>query len=437
MASRRGAGEGTIVKRKTCLECKKIVSAAVEKDLKKCKHCQAELPKDGTWMAAALVGFDVANNKPCRKYFYGKTRAEVSEKMQEAKGRLKSGNVTEPSKMLLAEWLDRWLNDYMKPSLRQTTWQSYETQVRKHLKPAIGHVRLNALQTAHLQQLYNSKLTGGRADSRDGGLSPRSVRYIHNTIHGALEQAKKEGMILVNPADNVKLPKQEKKEIQYLDTEGIRKLLKTASGTRHYAAYYLELATGLRRGELLALRWRDVDIENRAVSVTQGLVRVNYEGGETKTKLVFQQPKTALASRTISIPPDVAEVLRFRKRQQEGEREAAGEAWLKEIVFTGSKPERNDLVFTNLLGSPLDPRSFTHGFDRLLKQAGLPKMSFHALRHTFATMSLQEGVDIRTTQENLGHHAAAFTLDVYSSVTAKMKKEATDKIGNLLTSCLK
>lgn len=416
--AKRGAGEGSIVKRKKCDACGKTVSAASEKDLKLCKHCKAVLPKDGTWMGAATAGFDVAKNKPDRRYYYGKTRAEVIEKMEAVKARVKSGQITEPSKMLLAEWLDTWLNDYMKPSLRPTTWESYETQVRKHIKPAIGHIRLSQLQTAHLQKLYNEKLSGGRADGKEGGLSPRSVRYIHNTIHGSLEQAKKEGLIYINPADAVKLPKEEKKEIKYLDSEGITKFLAAARDAKQFNAYYLELATGLRRGELLALRWQDVDFKNNSVTVRQNLVR-------TKAGLTFQSPKTALANRTINIPAEVAGVLEFHKRRQNNEREKAGEAW-----------QDNNLVFCNEIGRPYCPRSFSRGFERLTKRAGLEGITFHGLRHTFATMSLQEGVDYKTTQEALGHYDPAFTLRVYSGVTQKMKQEATSKIGNLLNSCL-
>jgi integrase len=308
----------------------------------------------------------------------------------------------------------------MKTSLRPTTWESYESQVRNHIIPTIGHLRLNELQTSHLQKLYN--------DKHAGGLSARSVKYIHTVIHGALSQAQDEGKILRNPAKHAKVPKQEKKDIQYFNSETVGKFLNAAHGTDYFPAYYLELATGLRRGELLALRWKDVDLEKGAVTVNQGLVR-------TREGLIFQEPKTKLANRTINIPVEVVGVLKMYQSRWKVMKDGAGEAW---INFDKDNPDNheNDLLFCNKLGKPLDPRSFTHHFERLLKKAGLPKVTFHGLRHTFATMSLQEGVDIRTTQENLGHHSAAFTLDVYSSVTGKMKKDATDKIGNLLNLCI-
>ncbi|NLX92159.1 MAG: site-specific integrase [Firmicutes bacterium] len=393
MAKRRGNGEGSITKRKS----------------------------DGRWQGYVTVGYDVETGKPKKKYFYGKTRKEVQELVNEALGKVQAGTYREPSKLTMAEWLTTWLNDYMRPSLRPTTWENYEIQVRRHILPALGHLRLSQLQTSNLQKLYNDKLSnGGRLDGKEGGLSPRTVRYIHTLIHAALEQAKKEGMITINVADAVKLPHDPKKEIQCLDTEGVKRFLAAARETKHFPAYFLALNTGLRRGELLGLRWKDVDLKAGSITVNQGLVR-------TKQGLVLQEPKTKLSNRTIGISPQVVSVLKEHKKRQNEERLAAGTAY----------NTKNHLVFCNELGEPLCPRGFTRHFERVLKRAGLEgKVTFHGLRHTFATLSLQEGAAARTVQEALGHHKAAFTLDVYSSVTAKMKKEATDRIGSLLASCL-
>ena len=419
MAKRRGSGEGSIVKRKTCKECGKVQSSSSESELKECKKCKAALPKNGNWMGAATVGFDVEKGKPQRKYFYGKTRAEVAEKMNEALGKVKNGTYTEPSKMLFAEWLDTWINEYMEPSLRPTTWASYQTQVEKHIKPSLGHIRLSQLQTSHLQKLYNEKIKGGRADGKPGGLSPRSVKYIHTVIHSSLEQAKLEYKITFNPADAVKLPKQHKKEMSTLDINGIRALLKEAANTNHYTTYILALTTGLRRGELLGLRWKDTDLNKGTITVSQGLVRVKGKG------LVFQEPKTGLSNRTINIPPNVVKELKAHKSKQ-----------AEKKLFMGPAYEDNDLVFAREDGKPIDPRGLTRHFERALCRAGLPKICFHDLRHTYATLSLEQGVSVRAIQETLGHHDAGFTMSVYTHVTDKMKQEATDKIGNLLTSCL-
>ncbi|HSV31413.1 MAG TPA: site-specific integrase, partial [Atribacteraceae bacterium] len=325
----------------------------------------------------------------------------------------------EPSRLTVEEWFTVWLNDYMKPSLRATTWESYKYQVNGHIIPALGRLKVVELQTAHIQRLYNDKLRGGRLDGKEGGLTPKSVRYIHTVIHSCLEQAKKEGLLTVSPADAVRLPKREQKDIHYLDSDGIKHFLGIARESKHFAAFYLTLNTGLRRGELLGLRWKDVDFANGQIAVNQGLVRVTGKG------LVFQEPKTKLSNRVIGLCPAALSVLREHKKKQAENRLLVGNGYNGGI----------DLVFANEIGGPVDPRAFTRVFERLIKAAGLD-VTFHGLRHTFATIALESGVDIKTIQETLGHHSAAFTMDVYSSVTGKMKREAADKVGTLLASLM-
>ena len=390
MAKRRGDGEGSITKR-----------------------------KDGRWQGSVLTGYNPETGKPVRKYFYGRTRKEVQEKINEVAPKVVAGTYREPTKMTVAEWFTTWLNDYMKLSLRPTTWESHKYQVDGHIIPALGHLRLAQLQTAHIQRLYNDKLQGGRLDGKPGGLSPKSVRYIHTVIHSCLEQARKESMITINPAGAVRLPKLEKPEIKYLGTAEAAIFLAMARESKHFAAFYLALSTGMRRGELLALRWKDIDFEAEQLTVNQGLVRISGKG------LVFQEPKTALSNRVISLAPAVAQVLKEHREQQTDGRIMAGAAYNSEL----------DLVFSNELGEPICPRAFTRVFERLVKKAGL-NVTFHGLRHTFATLALQEGVDVKTIQETLGHHSAAFTMDVYSNVTAKMRREAADRVSNLLASLI-
>lgn len=390
MAKRRGNGEGSITKR-----------------------------KDGRWQGSVLVGYDLETGKPKRKYFYGRTRKEVQEKVNGVTVEVQAGTYREPSKLTAAEWFTIWLNDYMKLSLRPTTWESYRYQVEGHIISALGHLKLAQLQTAHIQRLYNDKLNSGRLDGKEGGLSPKSVRYIHTVIHSALEQAKKEGMITINPSDAVRLPKLEQKEIKYLDTAEVAIFLAMAKESKHFAAFYLALNTGMRRGELLGLRWKDIDFIVKQLTVNQGLVRISGKG------LVFQEPKTKLSNRVISLPPAAVQVLKEHKKQQNENRLMAGGAYNSDL----------DLVFANELGEPICPRAFTRVFERLIKKVGLD-VTFHGLRHTFATIALEQGVNVKTIQETLGHHSSAFTMDVYSSVTAKMKREAADKVGDLLASLM-
>jgi integrase len=376
--------------------------------------------KDGRWQASIQIGYDPETGRPKRKYFYAKTRKEVQQRLAEIAPKVQAGTYREPSRLTCAEWFSTWLNDYMKMSLRPTTWESYRYQVDGHIIPALGHLRLPQLQTAHIQRLYNEKLASGRLDGKPGGLSPKSVRYIHTVIHSALEQARKEGLIAINPAAAARLPKQERPEIKYLGVAEAAIFLATAKESKHFAAFFLALNTGMRRGEILGLRWQDLDLEAGQLAVNQGLVRVSGKG------LVLQEPKTALSKRVINLAPAVVQVLKNRKKQQAEYRLMAGGAYDEKGL---------DLVFCNELGEPICPRAFTRVFERLIKKAGLD-VTFHGLRHTFATMALEQGVDVKTIQETLGHHSAAFTMDVYSSVTAKMKKEAADRVGDLLASLL-
>lgn len=376
--------------------------------------------KDGRWQGSVLLGYDPETGKERRKYFYGETRKEVQQQINKIAVKIQAGTYREPAKITVEEWFTTWHNDYMRLSLRPTTWTSYGYQINGHIIPALGHLKLSQLQTQHIQRLYNEKLKSGRLDGREGGLTPKSVRFIHTVIHSCLEQARKEGMIAVNPASAVRLPKLERSEIRYLDSGEIREFLEVARDSKHFAAFFLALNTGMRRGEILGLRWKDLNLEEGQLTVNQGLVRVSGKG------LIFQEPKTELSNRTISLSPMVVKVLREHRKKQNEYRLLLGGAYNKDL----------DLVFANELGNPVCPRAFTRIFERLLKKAGLKAVAFHDLRHTFATIALEEGVSVKAVQETLGHHSAAFTMDVYSTVTDKMKREAADKVGGLLASFL-
>jgi integrase len=367
--------------------------------------------KDGRWMARVLTGYN-DQGAPIRKAVYGKSEKEVKEKLTEIMYKRQTGTYKEPSKTTVSQWLDNWLDDYMKPSLRPTTWANYETQIRVHIKPAIGNLKLSQLQTGHLQRLYNSKI--------DANMSPKTVKNIHTVIHAALHQAILENLIINNPADAVKLPKSRQKEMATLDNNGLKKFFTIAAESKYYGAYLLALSTGLRRGELLALRWSDVDLNKRTITVRQSLSRV--KGG-----LIFQEPKTPLSQRTISIPKEVVWELRKIMGRQSNVKQ------LDKKIYD----DKYDLVFCTEIGKPLDPSTFTRAFQRDLLAAGLPKLRFHDIRHTFATISLQEGVSVRAVQEALGHYSPAFTMTVYSHVTEQMKKEHNKKIGALISSLTK
>ena len=393
--SRRGKGEGSITKR-----------------------------NDGTWQASIQIGI-TDSGKPKRKYYYGKTRKEVQEKLSKAVHEVNQGTFKEPSKLTVGEWLDTWINEYMKNNIRSTTWESYEAQIRVHIKPEIGKVKLSQLQTKHIQALLNAKFEGGRHDGKEGGLSNRSIKYIHTVLHSALEQALKENMLIVNPCNAVKMPKKdEEKKIKYLTIEQVRIFLEYAKESRFYSAYILALNTGLRRGEILGLKWDCIDFEKATLSVRENAVI-------TKDGIKLSKPKTKSSIRTIPIPQSALKEL---KRHQIKQLE------YKKFQMRGAY-EEHELVFPNEFGRLMDPHNFARNFEGIMKRIkkenkDFPDITLHCLRHTFATLSLESGIPAKTIQEILGHSTISMTLDLYSHVTEKMKFEASEKINQIYENCM-
>lgn len=375
---------------------------------------------DNLWVGRLPIGYNPDGSVKYRQ-FTGKKQGDVKEKMDQAKSDIRTNTYVEPNKITLGEWMDTWLTVTMKTALKNTTYLSYETMIRKHIKPEIGGYKLTQLQTANIQRFYNDKLEGGRADGKAGGLSPKTIRYIHTILHSALKQAVNEKVVQVNVADHVKLPKNPKKEMKTLDMKEIGKFLERAMLSRYYAAYFLELYTGLRRGELLGLRWKDVDLKNRTIKVIQQLVKVGnkHEIRELKTE--------SSQNRVISIPDEVIEVLKEHKGKQEIELKALG---MNDIQT--AEHLRSGLIFMTEEGKIVQPRCFDRYFKSLLKAAKIKTIRFHDMRHTFALISLQAGADIKTLQNDLGHESIETTLDKYGHVNEEMKRDASDKRSQLL-----
>jgi integrase len=349
-----------------------------------------------------------------RASFSGKTRKEVQEKMAKTQVDLQAGNFTAPTKTTVGEWIDIWLHEYKRPDLRPTTWDSYAYLVRVHLKPAIGHIPLKALRPEMVQRLYNEK--------RAEGLSSRTVRYIHAVLHGALKQAVRNNLLARNVTEATTRPKEEKKEIRPLSQEEARQFLSVVEGDRLSAAFLLALGTGLRLGELLALRWDDLDLKAGTLTVRRGLCRVyDQEDGERKTRLVFQEPKSARSRRTIPMPSNILAALKKHKIRQNEER-----------LLVGAAYGDQGLVFCTPIGTPIDPRNMARHFDGCLRKAGLPHVRFHDLRHTFATLMLELGQSPKTVQEILGHSTISITLDTYTHVGMDLKTQAMEKMNAAL-----
>lgn len=355
--------------------------------------------KDGRWCGRYTVH---TADGPKRKAVYGKTKAEVRAKLTKALAERDSGLVFEAENPVVKSYLERWLEDSVKDSVKQGTYESYEYMVRRHLVPAFGSKRLRNLSPAQVQNLYRQKL--------DSGLSRRTVQLIHTTLHKALKQAMKWGLVPRNVAEAVDAPRPQKKEIHPLAPEQVKRFLEAAQGDRLEALYGLAVTSGLREGELLGLRWQDVDLERRAVRVRQQLTR-------TKTGLSFTTPKNG-KGRNVAIMDLTVAALKAHRKRQADERSKMGDLW-----------QDTHLVFTSITGTPLDVGNLTNrSFRPLLERASLPRIRFHDLRHTFATLFLSNGTHPKIVQEMLGHANISMTMDTYSHVLPNMQGEAVDKV---------
>lgn len=342
-----------------------------------------------------------------RKSFFAKTRREVAEKLTFALRARQQGVGVVSDRETVAGYLTSWIAS-ARPSLRPRTWQRYEQLVRVHAIPELGRIRLSHLGPADLQQLYAHRLSAGAA--------PTSVHHPHAVLHRALRQATGWGLVVRNVADLVKPPRITRREMTTLSPDQARALLDAVAGDRLEAVYVVGLTTGMRQGELLGLRWADVDLDARSARVRTTLHR-------TRDGFTFAAPKTARSRRQIALTPTAVGALRRHRARQIEDRLRAGAAW-----------EDHDLVFANAIGQPLHGTYVTTLFRQVLARASLPRIRFHDLRHTAATLLLGRGVHPKIASEMLGHSTIAITLDLYSHVTPTMQREAVDALEAVFTS---
>lgn len=368
---------------------------------------------DGRWVGQITTGY-TPEGKPKRATFYGKTKKEILEKLNEAKHQVNNGTYVEPSRETVGHWLSTWLTEYVKPHVRPTTRDNYAQTIRKYMIPEIGHIQLRQLTPTHLQKLYNDLLARG--------LSNRTVRLVHTIAHASLKQALENGLVARNVADATKPPRPQKQEMRVLSPEEEARFLEVIEEDRLGTAFLLDLATGLRRGELLALRWSDVDLKEGTIHVNRTIVRVVADNGPAKTALVYQEPKTKHGRRAVPIPEALLPELKAHKARQAQEKLLLGPAY-----------EDNGLVFCAEDGRPLDPASFGKHFAKLAAKAGISGATLHSLRHTYATRLLEANEHPKVVQELLGHSNIAMTLDTYSHVMPELKKAAAAKLNGLFT----
>ena len=361
---------------------------------------------DGRWCAQLDLGW--RGGRRARKYIYGDTAAEVQRALLKARADHSQGLPVAPGRQTVEQFLRDWLENSVKPSVRPTTYRSYEQTVRNHLIPELGRLPLSKLEPQNVRVMLNRRLA-------DGGLSARSVAYLRVVLRAALNQARKWNLVARNVAEVVDPPRCERFRIEPLTPDQASTLLETAKGDRLEALYAVAMACGLRMGEILGLRWQDIDLEHGRMTVSQALHRQKGRG------LILAETKTDRSRRTIGLPAPLVTALRVHRVRQLQERLAAGAQWREQ-----------SFVFASRVGTALEPRNLHRAFKRMLKRAGLPDIRFHDLRHSAASLMLAQGVPLRVVMEVLGHSSISLTANTYSHVMPSLVEDATAKVANLL-----
>ena len=375
--SRRGNGEGSVYKQ-----------------------------RNGLWAASVTL------EGGQRKYLYGKTRKEVQEKLAATVQQQKQGMLVATPQQTVGQFLTDWLENTFKQSVRPRTYERYEEVIRLHLVPVLGKHQLQKLSAQHVQAFYARKLKEG--------LSPSTVIYYHSVLHNALATAVKWGLVARNVCDLVTPPRKARFEIQPFTAEQVQRFLAASRGHKWEALFTLALATGMRQGELLGLKWQDINFATGTLQVRRVLTRIPREGPGVR---VFreEEPKTEKSRRSITIASMALEALRQHRVRQLETKLRAGPLW-----------QDHDYVFCTLTGTYLRPNHVVDEFKKLLKKAGLPGIRFHDLRHSAATLLLSLGVHAKVVQEMLGHTQISMTMDIYSHVLPSMQQDAVSRLNELL-----
>lgn len=381
MGKRRGHGEGAIYQRES----------------------------DGKWCASLDLGF--IGGKRRRKIIYGQTRKEVAEKLKALHRDQAAGLAIVSDRQTVGQYLERWIATAVRPHRRQKTVASYEQVIELYIKPHLGKHQLSKLEPEQIQALLNTLLANGGKGGKP--LSPRTVQYVRAILRRALNQAHKWGYVARNVAVLTDAPKVRRYEPVILSPAQSQQLLNAAAGSRLEALYTVALGLGLREGEVLGLRWRDISLEQHTLRVAQTVQRI--KGG-----LALEPPKTERSARLLPLPLFVERALMRHAERQELERRVAGEAW-----------KDYDLVFPSVIGTPLDPRNLLRQFKELLVAAELPDMRFHDLRHSCATTLIAQGVHPRVVQEILGHSQISTTMNVYGHVLDATRRVAAEAMDGL------
>ncbi len=369
-----------------------------------------------SWEIKFDLGIDPTTGKRAIRYQSVKgTKKDAQAKLTELLGEAMRGTLVDPSKETLAAFMDRWLRDWAAINVGAKTLERYQELTSAHVRPHIGGMPIQKLQPAHLAELYAKLLREGnrqRGLDKVTGLSPRTVGHVHRAIHKALNVAVEWGVVQRNAAAVARPAKVDAKEVEILSADQARLLLRKLKGQPLYPIVVLGLATGMRRGELLALRWRDVDLDGGRLRVEQSLEQTKIGG------LRFKAPKTKHGRRGISLAASVVVELRAHWKQQQEQRLRLG---------LGKAPE-DALVFSKWDGTPRIPTTTSTEWTRTLAQLGLPPVSLHALRHTHTSQLIASGMDVLTISRRLGHGSPTITLDIYGHLFSNTDDQAADVI---------
>lgn len=382
-SNRREAGSGTIFKR-----------------------------EDGRWQGQFVSGRNPETGKLIRHSVYGKTQREVAAKLREATASIDRGTYQEPNKLTVAEYAKEYFSTCA-VNLSHNTQVSYKRILDKHILPALGKVKLTDLNHRQVQRFVTSL-------SAQKGLSAKTVRNIHGVLHNMLESAARDELLLRNVSERCSLPRVTQHQVRAITTAELSRFLQAIDGKQFRNIFFIDIFSGLRLSEILGLRWDDVDFDYDCIYVRQQLQQKQIKGDFS----YFLAPPKEGKQRKIILAQNAMQVLRHQRAKQLEQRLAAGALWDNSF----------HLVFTNDFGQPLNRRTVYKHLKRILLDCGMGNYTFHSLRHSFATISLENGDDIKTVQTNLGHYAASFTLKTYAHVSDQMQRNSAARMDALIAS---
>lgn len=370
---------------------------------------------DGRWVAEVTIGFK-PNGNPDKERYYCKSEKEAIKKLSEISYKVDQGEHIKKESITVAEWLDKWLWNVKKNQLKPRTFDTYEQSIRLYIVPTIGNKKLQKLDEDDVNKMINTL--------RNRGLASKTIRYAYVILKGSLEYAVIKKLMFANPCNKLNSVKGIAKEIEPFSQQEQEIFMENIKGTRFEAGFVVLLTTGVRVGELLGLKWMDIDFNGKEIKISRNLQRCRTfeENSQFKSKLIFGEPKTLKSKRSIPLLEITERALKEHRKRQDKEKEVALDVY-----------ENNDLVFCTAIGRPIDPKNFSRDYKKILKKANLRDISVHALRHTFATRCIENDMALKALQEILGHSSITTTGDTYAHLLGDKKINEMDKLNKAFT----